>query len=144
MTSSVFPDINVWLALAFSAHVHHVAAGTWLESLGDERELIFCRFTQLGLLRLLTTAAVMGNRVKTQRQAWTIYDSFLSEGNARLMQEPRALDQTLRRFSDFDAASPQNWTDSYLASFAEAAEMTLVTFDKALAGRVKSAILLKC
>jgi predicted nucleic acid-binding protein len=65
MTSLVFPDINVWLALAADVHVHHVVARSWFESLEDEEELVFCRFTQLGLLRLLTLAGIMGNSVRT-------------------------------------------------------------------------------
>ena len=35
----------------------------WLESFDADVRLCFCRFTQLGLLRLLTAAAVMGEDV---------------------------------------------------------------------------------
>ena len=142
MTSLVFPDINVWLAMAFTAHAHHLSAKKWFDSLSEEEELIFCRFTQLGLLRLLTQPAIMGNRVKTQPQAWQIYDTFVMDGNARLMQEPRLLDRSFRRFASFDSASPQSWADSYLAAFAEETGAILVTFDKALVGRVGGSILL--
>jgi toxin-antitoxin system PIN domain toxin len=143
MASSVFPDINVWLAMASSAHVHHVQARTWYESLRGDEGLIFCRFTQLGLLRLLTTSGAMGNRVKTQRQAWEIYDEFLFAGNARLMPEPLLLDESFRRLANLNLASPKDWADSYLAAFAREAAITLVTFDKALAGRAPRAVLLK-
>ena len=80
MISSVFPDINVWLAMASSAHVHHIQAKTWYESLRDDEDLVFCRLTQLGLLRLLTTAGVMGNRVKTGRQAGRFTTNFFLRG----------------------------------------------------------------
>jgi toxin-antitoxin system PIN domain toxin len=142
MTSLVFPDINVWLAMAFAAHAHHTSAKKWFDALSEQEELIFCRFTQLGLLRLLTLPAVMGNRVKTQPQAWQIYDTFVMDGNARLMQEPRLLDRSFRRFASLDSASPQSWADGYLAAFAEEAGAILVTFDKTLAGRVDGSILL--
>jgi len=142
MTSLVFPDINVWLAMAYSAHVHHMKANRWYESLDDAEGLIFCRFTQLGLLRLLTTAGAMGNRVRTQRQVWELYDEFLFAGNARLMREPRLLDDSFRRIANLDSASPKDWADSYLAAFAEEAGVRLVTFDKALAGRAKGSVLL--
>jgi toxin-antitoxin system PIN domain toxin len=142
MTSLVFPDINVWLAMAFTAHAHHLPAKKWFDSLSEEEELVFCRFTQLGLLRLLTQQAIMGNRVKTQPQAWQIYDTFVTEGNARLMQEPRLLDRSFRCFASLDSASAQSWADCYLAAFAEEAGAILVTFDKALAGRVEGSILL--
>lgn len=143
MTSLAFPDINMWLAMAFAAHSLHAPASHWFESLTDGDELIFCRFTQLGLLRLLTQSAVMGDGVKTQREAWAIYDAFVTDGNARLIHEPRSLDLSFRRLASLDSASPQNWADCYLAAFAEAAELTLVTFDKALAGRAEGSILLQ-
>jgi hypothetical protein len=31
----------------------------------DDEQFLFCRFTQLGLLRLLTTESVMGKDVRT-------------------------------------------------------------------------------
>ena len=41
-----------------------------------------------------------------------------------------------------DSVSPKMWMDAYLAAFAETAGLTLVTFDRALAGKVKGAMLL--
>jgi len=143
MTSSAFPDINVWIALAFAGHAHHVTAREWFYSLDDAEELAFCRFTQLGFLRLLTLAPVMGSSVKTQPQAWQAYDAFLREGNVRMMPEPVNLDESFRRLSMLDSSSPQHWGDSYLSAFAEQSGARLVTFDKALAARTPNAILLK-
>lgn len=137
----VFPDINVWLALASSIHFHHQQAKEWYEALGDD-ELVFCRFTQLGLLRLLTTSAVMGADVLTQRQAWQVYDAFLKDGGARFLHEPRTLEDSFRKLSRLAFASPKDWGDSYLAAFALEARARLVTFDKVLAGRVKGAVVL--
>lgn len=143
MTLLVFPDINVWLALSSSIHVHHLRAKRWFDSLSDEEELVFCRLTQLGLLRLLTTAGAMGTGVRTQRQAWAIYDAFLKEGGARLMQEPRTLEESFRRYSRSTAASPKDWADSYLAAFAIETGARLVTFDKVLGARVASSTVLR-
>jgi toxin-antitoxin system PIN domain toxin len=142
MTSLVFPDINVWLALSSSIHVHHARAKKWFDSLGDDEELIFCRLTQLGLLRLLTTAGAMGDSVRTQRQAWAVYDAFLNEGGARLMQESRTLEESFRKFSRLTSASPKDWADSYLAAFAGEAGAKLITFDKALGARTEGSVLL--
>jgi len=47
-TSFLFPDINVWVALSHGAHVHHVVASDWYESLDGDVRLRFSRFTQLG------------------------------------------------------------------------------------------------
>jgi len=129
--------------MAFEAHSFHAPARQWFDSLADKEELLFCRFTQIGLLRLLTQAAVMGDNVKTQREAWAIYDVFVTDGNARLIHEPKSLELSFRRLSSLDSASPQNWADCYLAAFAEEASLCIVTFDKALALRAKGSILLE-
>ncbi len=67
-----FPDINVWLALSVSKHSHNSIVWTWLNHLPADSCLIFSRFTQLGLLRLLTNAAAMGDQTLTLRKAWGV------------------------------------------------------------------------
>jgi uncharacterized protein len=141
MTLLVFPDINVWLALALSRHVHHKRAKQWYESLDDE-EIVFCRFTQIGLLRLLTTEAVMGTELLTQRRAWQIYDAFVKDGGARLLSEPRTLEERFRALSRHPSASPKDWVDSYLAAFSLETGAKLITFDKALGAKTKDSVVL--
>ena len=143
MTLSIFPDVNVWVALAYSRHVHHPVAVRWFESLGDEDELIFCRHTQMGLLRLLTLPAVMGEEILSQREAWRIYDAFFASPLVRFLTEPRDIESSFRRFARSSIATPQDWADSYLAAFAEHASLRLVTFDKSLSARVPRSRLLR-
>ncbi len=128
-TTSLFPDINVWVALTYEGHVHHGAAAAWFAELQPDKALAFCRLTQLGLLRLLTTAAVMSDEVMTQPQAWTAYDRWLQDPRVRFVDERRRQPAT------------KDWADSLLAAFATAGGLTLVTFDGALRARAKSAIL---
>ncbi len=142
MTSLVFPDINVWLALSFSRHAHHPAAQEWFASLSDDAALVFCRFTQMGFLRLVTTASVMGVDAKSQRQAWRIYDDLI-RNSVRFLQEPDSLEDSFRAFAKLNTASPKDWADSYLAAFAEEVGAVLVTFDGALSSRSKGSVLLK-
>jgi len=78
----------------------------------------------------------------TQREAWSVVDRLLADPKILFLEEPGRLDETLRRISNRDEVSPQRWTDDYLAAFAEASNLKLVTFDRALAGRVPSSILL--
>ena len=134
--------MNVWLALAHEIHPQHGVAIAWGESLSGDATLSFCRFTQLGLLRLLTNQSAMGADVLTQARAWAVYDAFLKTAKARLTEEPRGIDPLFRRFTDRDEASTKQWADGYLAAFAIAAGIRLVTFDRALAGKVKGAVLL--
>jgi predicted nucleic acid-binding protein len=54
------PDVNLWLALVFDAHVHHVAAKSWYDGLSDVA-CCFCRTTQQGFLRLATNPKAFGD-----------------------------------------------------------------------------------
>jgi uncharacterized protein len=140
--SSVFPDLNVWIALSSPRHAHHVKAVEWLRSLSDIR-LAFCRYTQLGFLRLLTTEAVMGSDTLTQVEAWDEYDQWLKTGLAIMLEEPLQLEEIFRSFARPSWSSPKEWADSYLAAFSVASGIRLVTFDRGLKSRLKDAVLLR-
>jgi toxin-antitoxin system PIN domain toxin len=141
-TSLGFPDVNVWVALTAARHVHHVLANDWLSECGDDIRLHFCRFTQLGLLRLLTVEAVMGRDVLTQREAWKVYDGWLEDFRVSFSEEPPDLDPRFRSLSHLPQPAPKDWTDSYLAAFAETAQLQLVTFDAGFRVKTRSLILL--
>jgi uncharacterized protein len=142
MSSRLFPDVNVWVALHHQLHSHHKAALKWFEALEPESLIVFCRQTQLGFFRLLTTEAVMGDEALTQRQCWALYRRWITDGKAELMDEPAGVTQAFEQRTMADSASPKIWMDGYLAAFAEAGNLTLVTLDKALAAKVKGAVLL--
>jgi len=141
--SFLFPDINVWIALTYRRHIHYISANNWLSSVPDEAALCFCRFTQLGFLRLLTTPAVMGSQVCSQAAAWKNYDHWVRQGNATWVDEPSSVEPIFRMLSSSPQAAPKDWADSYLAAFAQGAGFQLVTFDQALAQKSAGAILLK-
>ncbi len=142
-TSFLFPDLNVWLALSYESHVHHEFASAWFDSLPDSSRLCFCRMTQIGLLRLLTTEQIMtAEEVLTQRQAWQVYDQLLEDDRIVFTDEPAALENVFRTASQLRRAAPKDWADSYLIAFAQSAGYRLVTFDKAIGRKANSAILL--
>jgi len=134
-------DLNVWFALTQSVHPQNASALRWFHQ-QEIKSVAFCRTTQLGLLRLLTQSPSMSGYPCTQREAWSVVDRLLADPKILFLEEPGRLDETLRRISNRDEVSPQRWTDDYLAAFAEASNLKLVTFDRALAGRVPSSILL--
>jgi toxin-antitoxin system PIN domain toxin len=142
MSSQLLPDVNVWVALHHQVHEHHESALAWFDGLDAERTLVFCRQTQIGFFRLLTTGAVMGDEVLTQRQCWTLYRQWISGRKATLENEPATVSQAFEQRTMADASSPKEWMDAYLAAFAETAGIQLVTFDRALAAKVKGAVLL--
>jgi uncharacterized protein len=135
--------VNVWLALTYERHVHHVAAGRWFQRLDPEAQLCFCRFTQISLLRLLNTGAVMGSEVMNQADAWSAYDQWIDSGVAVLIDEPAGLERIFRDYSQQTKPAPKDWADSYLTAFASVSGVRLVTFDRSFAGRHQDAIILR-
>jgi len=135
--SLAFPDVNVWLALSIE-HMHQrPALDWWAQATG---EIGFCRFTQLGLLRLLTTSAVMDRRPLDMRQAWRVYELFFEDDRVEFVPEPAGIDSSFRRFSSRGKSSPKLWADAYLLAMAEQSNAILVTFDRVLARRAKNAV----
>jgi len=142
-TSFLFPDINVWIALTFEGHVHHGSAAAWFSSLCDDHRLFFCRFTQLGLLRLLTAPPVMAGEVMNQPQAWQIYDRWLEDDRVSFLEEPPRLERAFRDLTRLRRPATKDWADSYLCAFALASQLTLVTLDRTLSRKSRKSLLLK-
>jgi toxin-antitoxin system PIN domain toxin len=142
MSLQLFPDVNVWVALNFERHAHHESAKGWYEEIQVSSTIVFCRQTQLGMFRILSTATVMREEILTQRQCWGVYDRWISTGQVAWAVEPQSMEAAMRTMTAGTASSPKAWMDAYLAAFAEAGRLTLVTFDRALAGKVKGAVLL--
>jgi predicted nucleic acid-binding protein len=59
-----------------------------------------------------------------------------------LLEEPRGIDPIFRQQTNRNEVSTKQWADGYLSAFALAAGIRLVTLDRALAGKVKGAVLL--
>lgn len=140
MKSLIFPDVNVWLALNYEKHAHNPFAVKWYDALPQSTAFVFCRHTQLGLFRLLSTEAVLKQDTMSQAQCWAIYDQWIDSGHAFVAHEPPGLEAGMRTRASGASATPKLWADAYLAAFAEAGNLTLVTFDRALAREVKGAI----
>ena len=131
---SFFPDVNVWLALSDAANVHNAEVWNWFNVLPRETKLIFSRYTQLGLLRLLTNASVMQQQVLTLQGAWAVYDRWMEDARVQFYPEPSGLENGFREatlpFADRPASK---WIgDCYLLAFAKHSHARLVTFDKGL------------
>jgi uncharacterized protein len=142
--SFLFPDVNVWVALTYAGHRHHGVAKAWFEELDPEKRVYFCRFTQLSLLRLLTTSAVMGSdEVITQTEAWEAYDRWLADSRVSFLDEPSNVDIAFRKLSQFLYPSPKAWSDAYLAAFASVSGLQFVTFDQAFRGKTEHLLILR-
>ena len=134
MNALNFLDANVWLALLWNRHVHSETAARWFEASSSE-QFFFCRFTQVTVLRLLTTEQVMGRDAKTMAGAWALWDQIWADERVAFLPEPDGLEREFRSRSRLATRSPKVWADSYLLAFAAAAGVKLVTFDRALRPR---------
>jgi toxin-antitoxin system PIN domain toxin len=122
------PDLNVWLALAVSEHPHHDAAKAYWHSIAAAR-VCFCRVTMLGLTRLLTQPKLMGEGALGLRAAFEAYRRFATLPEVDFCDEP--VDCELPLDGLLTAELPARLcTDAYLAAFAIAGGLRLVSFDK--------------
>lgn len=126
------PDTNIWLALVFEAHAMHPSVGAWFQTMGRD-SCRFCRITQSGFLRLATNPSVVGSSARSMEAGWQLYDTLLTDSRIGFSEEPSGTEHLWRARTYTRAYSPKVWTDAYLAAFAEAGALTLVTLDRALA-----------
>jgi len=131
--NSYFPDVNVWIALVYEGHQHHAIAADWFSGL-SRKTAVFCRFTQISFLRLLTHPSVMSRDVRSQAGAWSIYDILLEDERVSFAEEydSQQVESAFRRLTSSRHSFSKQWPDAYLAAFAQAAGLTLVTFDRGL------------
>jgi len=134
MNTLNFLDANVWLALLWSRHVHAERAREWFERSGEE-PIFFCRFTQITVLRLVTTESIMERDTRSMSEAWSLWDRIWADPRISFLPEPEDLEKEFRTRSRLSSRSPKVWADAYLLAFASAAGLKLVTFDRALNSR---------
>ena len=121
------PDVNVWLALSVEEHPHHGAAMDYWQRLAAPR-CCFNRVTMLGLVRLLTQPRLMGDGTLDSGAAFAVYLQWLDLPEVELHPEPTGCHAALSTLIDA-SLPPRLLTDAYLASFARAAGLRLVSFD---------------
>jgi uncharacterized protein len=129
-------DVGVWLAAVWGRHLNNPEAADWFGKEADD--IAFCRVTQMGLLRLLSNPAIMGDDAIDRSQAWRIYDQLWADDRVVWAAEPAELDAVWRAISARDDKSHKLWTDDYLAAFAQAGDATLVTVDRKVPARYPS------
>ncbi len=132
--NSFFPDLNVWLALSVERYVHHRDAWRWLDEAGDSGALLFCRHTQLGMLRLLCSDSAMAQGTLSLAEAWQLYDRWLEDARVSFIAEPPSVERVFRKLTRTfrSQSSPKVISDCYLLALADGMGATLVTFDAAL------------
>jgi len=141
MNTLNFLDANVWLALLWDRHAHSEEARLWFDDAGEE-QFFFCRFTQITVLRLLTTEQIMGKDARSMSEAWVLWDRIWADTRIAFLAEPDGLEKEFRSHSRLSTRSPKVWADAYLLAFASVAGLKLVTFDRALKSRAGDVLVL--
>lgn len=92
----------------------------------------------MGLLRLVTNPAVTGAEALSRRRAWELFESVTADPRVLFLAEPDGLTPLWVAFSKRNDASHLLWTDDYLAAFAQAGGVELVTLDRGFRRRYPS------
>jgi hypothetical protein len=111
-------------------------AAAWFAQ--QQHGLTLCRVTQMSLLRSLSNPAVMGTDVANRSTAWNVVDQLKADDRVDWADEPVGLEQVWRALSALDDNSHKLWTDDYLAAFAQAGDLSLVTLDRQFVRRYPS------
>ena len=121
-------DSSVWLPLSSPDHQHYDRAFRYWRN-ESAPELIFCRITQLALLRHLSSPAILGQKAMPGKAAWNALETWLSVPRIVFVDEPSGVSELLRDWSSRVDIRSGGWTDAYLAAFSIAADCRLVAFD---------------
>lgn len=124
-------DVNLLLALTTDRHAAHLRTRAWWEQLPATEAVHICRPVQTGLLRLLSSEAVMGAAALSLAEAWAVYAALLGSGRFAFVLEPFGLDREWERLCRPFGRSPKVAMDAYLAAFALVGQFKLVTLDRA-------------
>ena len=126
-------DSNVWLALTFSAHPHHLLAKEIFAEASAENPASFCRATQQSFLRLSTTPTILttyGAEGFTNQDAAKLIQTLSGLSVVITLEEPSGLESRWLELARLPSASPKVWMDAYLAAFAILHRMEFVTLDR--------------
>jgi hypothetical protein len=117
------------VAIGVPQHAHHLRAlGYWHREAAAD--LVFCRHTSLGLLRILTSAAPMAGQPLTVADAWHAYRRLRALPEVSFAPEPRGCETVFERWLSAGRVTSRLWADACLAAFAVAAGCRLVSFDR--------------
>ena len=126
-------DTNVWVAAIFTAHPFHEPAQQVLQKATPADPAVFCRSTQQSFLRLASTPTLLkayGAESLSNRDALLAMDTLLALPQVCERDEPPGVLALWHRLASRDTASPKVWMDAYLAAFAIAAGLRMVSLDQ--------------
>lgn len=134
MTQPALVDVNVLLPLLMPQHPAHAAARQWL-GLQAKNTTRYALPVQLGVLRLLSQPRVMGNSALLPDVALQTWADLVDAADMQELVAPQPQHALLlRQCVAGRVATPNLWTDAWLAALAIATSSTMVTFDQGFRG----------
>lgn len=100
-------DVNVWLALLVRQHEHHALVGHWFAN-----------------------RSLMHDHAIPVSAGWDIVAKLLEDERVEFLAEPPGMDEVMPDLLRYRAPTAQLVSDSYLAAFAIASGLSLVTLDR--------------
>lgn len=127
-------DVNVLLPIVVGWHSHHAAAWAWWNTCRDA-SVILCWPVRLGVLRLLTSRVVMNERPLPPSQALRVWKELADDPRSLWLDSvPTEHEAHFVRLSSGRQASPNFWTDAWLAALGLALDAEMATFDNDFKG----------
>jgi uncharacterized protein len=62
--------------------------------------------------------------------AWTLYETICADSRISFLEEPPEVETAWKRYTSQETRAPKLWNDAWLAAFAFAESLELVSFDK--------------
>ena len=127
-------DVNVLLPLLLPQHPAHAAARQWL-GLQAKNTTRYALPVQLGVLRLLSQPRVMGNSALLPDVALQTWADLVDAADMQELVAPQPQHGLLlRQCVAGRVATPNLWTNAWLAALAMATHSTMVTFSHGFRG----------
>lgn len=121
-------DVNVLFATVVAGHLHHPVAWQWWERSADH-SVALCWPTRLAVLRLLTNPKAMDGRAVSPEAALAAWDALALDPRTFWCDPTSGHELIFRRYVAGRQASPNLWTDAWLAAHAESQGFRLASFD---------------
>ena len=125
-------DSNLWVALSFDRHPHFMAACGDFGMRDSANPAAFCRMTQHAFFRLVTAPSLQksyDSRPISNAEAVATYEKLQSLPQVIWLDEPDGLEALWFQLAGLKSPSTKVWMDAYLAAFAIAQGVELVTAD---------------
>jgi toxin-antitoxin system PIN domain toxin len=123
-------DANVLFPLLIKGHVAHEVAQTWWEAQPDG-SVGLCLVARLTVLRLLTNRVAMNGTPITPTEALKAWRQLADDPRCfSVAVEPNSHEALFGTLVRGRQATPNLWSDAWLAALAQSLDYDLTTFDR--------------